>query len=205
MPISRPPPDNSANAPSGKRVAASASRITPATRCDVSGCAGCARSTTGQPTASAEAVSPPATENASGKLLAANTAAGPRATSCERTSGRGGVRAGSAASTRVSRQASCSARSANCRSCVQVRVRSPLRRASGNALSRWTVSSRLSPSASMPSAIARSRRARSAPGRCENSRNAAAAPLAAKSTSRLIIGYPSRKDRTGPGAAPLRR
>ena len=44
---------------------------------EVTGWASCALTTTGQPAASAEAVSPPATENANGKLDAANTATGP--------------------------------------------------------------------------------------------------------------------------------
>ena len=44
---------------------------------DVPGCAGCPFTTTVHPAASAEAVSPPATEKASGKLLAPKTATGP--------------------------------------------------------------------------------------------------------------------------------
>ena len=44
---------------------------------------------TGQPAASADAVSPPATENARGKLLAQNTATGPSGTDIERMSGFG--------------------------------------------------------------------------------------------------------------------
>jgi len=44
---------------------------------------------TGQPAASAEAVSPPATENANGKLLAPNTATGPSAIWRSRKSTRG--------------------------------------------------------------------------------------------------------------------
>ena len=55
--------------------------------------------TTGQPAASADAVSPPATPKASGKLLAPNTATGPIGTSMRRTSGRGiGCASGSAVS-----------------------------------------------------------------------------------------------------------
>ena len=49
----------------------------------------CALITTGFPAASAEAVSPPTTENANGKLLAPNTATGPIGTSIRRTSGPG--------------------------------------------------------------------------------------------------------------------
>ena len=63
-------------------------------RADVRGWPSCALTTTGQPAASADAVSPPATENANGKLLAANTATGPgKACSMRRTSGRTSVRA----------------------------------------------------------------------------------------------------------------
>ncbi len=44
---------------------------------EVPGCPSWALTTTGHPAASAEAVSPPATENANGKLDAAKTATGP--------------------------------------------------------------------------------------------------------------------------------
>ena len=53
------------------------------------GCEGWPLTITGQPAASAEAVSPPAVENASGKLEAPKTATGPSGTSMRRTSGRG--------------------------------------------------------------------------------------------------------------------
>ncbi len=46
---------------------------------------------TGHPAASAEAVSPPATENANGKFEALNTATGPSGRNRRRRSGRGGV------------------------------------------------------------------------------------------------------------------
>jgi hypothetical protein len=68
----------------------------PKQSCEVAGCDGCAFTTTGQPAASAEAVSPPGTENASGKLLAPNTATGPSGTSIRRTSGRGPIGVGPA-------------------------------------------------------------------------------------------------------------
>src|SRR5699024_12695284 len=54
-----------------------AALIACATISEVPGCALCALKTTGQPAASADAVSPPAVENASGKLLAPKTATGP--------------------------------------------------------------------------------------------------------------------------------
>jgi hypothetical protein len=70
----------------------------------VPGCAECPFTTTGQPAASAEAVSPPATEKASGKFEAPNTATGPMGRCTMRRSGRGrGWRSGSAASWRRSR------------------------------------------------------------------------------------------------------
>ena len=54
---------------------------------------------TGQPAASAEAVSPPATEKAKGKLLAPNTATGPIATFLNLRSGLGrGCLSGNASS-----------------------------------------------------------------------------------------------------------
>jgi hypothetical protein len=49
----------------------------------------------GPPAASALGVSPPSTENASGKVLAANTATGPMGTRIRRRSGIGGVASGS--------------------------------------------------------------------------------------------------------------
>ena len=45
----------------------------------VFGCEGCALTTTGQPAARADALSPPITENANGKLLAAKIPATPKA------------------------------------------------------------------------------------------------------------------------------
>src|ERR1700691_1878091 len=81
--------------PPGRPAAATARVTAAATISDVPGWASCALTTTGQPAASAEAVSPPATEKASGKLLAANTATGPTGTRRCRTPGRrAGVRVG---------------------------------------------------------------------------------------------------------------
>ena len=73
-------PCSSEKVPSGRPCSATASRMARPTSSDVPGCAGWPLTTTGQPAASAEAVSPPATENASGKLLAPNTATGPTGT-----------------------------------------------------------------------------------------------------------------------------
>ena len=72
-----PEPNSSENVPSGRPAALTASVMARPTSSEVPGWASCALTTTGQPAARADAVSPPATENASGKLLAPNTATGP--------------------------------------------------------------------------------------------------------------------------------
>lgn len=59
---------------------ATAARTARATSSPVPGWAGWPFTTTGQPAARAAAVSPPATEKASGKFEAPNTATGPIAT-----------------------------------------------------------------------------------------------------------------------------
>src|SRR2546421_474630 len=82
----------------------------------------CAWKTTGFPAASAEAVSPPATEKASGKLLAPQTATGPMGIRMRRTSGLGsGLRSGIARSMRASRQEPSRTSSANIRNWLTVR------------------------------------------------------------------------------------
>ena len=99
-PTSMPAASRCANVPSGSPASATAARSSRATSSPVPGCDGWPLTTTGQPAASAEAVSPPAVENASGKLLAPNTATGPIGTSIRRTSGRGiGLASGSGVST----------------------------------------------------------------------------------------------------------
>ena len=101
---------------------------------EVAGWAGCAFTTTGLPAASADAVSPPATENASGKLLAPKTATGPSGRRSERTSGRGnGLRAGSAVSMRASTQAPAPATSAKSWSWPVVRPSSDVQARQGQA------------------------------------------------------------------------
>jgi hypothetical protein len=65
------------NTPAGIPVFSAARMIASATRCAVAICPLWALNTTGQPAASAAAVSPPAVEKAKGKLLAPNTATGP--------------------------------------------------------------------------------------------------------------------------------
>src|ERR1044072_795984 len=99
-------PSITAKTPSGAPAPTSASRRISPVRTDSSGCPGCALRTTGQPAASADAVSPPATLNANGKLLAANTSTGPIATFTRRMSGRAPIgQTGSAGATGGSRNA----------------------------------------------------------------------------------------------------
>ena len=91
---------SSAKAPSGSPASSSARRTSRATISLVPGCEGWPLTITGQPAASAEALSPPAVLKASGKFDAPKTATGPTGTSIRRTSGRGiGVASGSAVST----------------------------------------------------------------------------------------------------------
>ncbi len=87
LPVSTP--SVMANTPAGAPAPDSASDTTSPVAADSSGCPGWATSTTGHPAANAEAVSPPATLNANGKLLAAHTATGPRGRIIRRRSGRG--------------------------------------------------------------------------------------------------------------------
>src|SRR5271157_5188127 len=75
------------NVPAGAPAEASAPAAISAVRSEVTGCPSCALTTTGQPAASAEEVSPPATENANGKFDAANTATGPTGRLIRRRSG----------------------------------------------------------------------------------------------------------------------
>ncbi|MNG12601.1 hypothetical protein D3C84_962230 [compost metagenome] len=63
--------------PFGIPVLLAALIIAEATNSPVPACSGCDFTTTGQPAASALAVSPPAVEKARGKLLAPKTATGP--------------------------------------------------------------------------------------------------------------------------------
>jgi len=90
--------------PSGISHFAAACKMASATSCDVSGCAGCAFTITGQPAANAVAVSPPAVEYANGKLAAPNTTTGPSGTNIFRMSGFGGFLSGMAVSILASSQ-----------------------------------------------------------------------------------------------------
>ncbi len=104
VPTSRRPPWISEKVPGGMPQLSMAARIASATISPVPGCAEWPLTTTGQPAASAAAVSPPAVEKASGKFEAPNTATGPIGRSTSLMSGRGaGLRSGSAGSWRRSR------------------------------------------------------------------------------------------------------
>src|SRR5688572_3509435 len=88
-PVARP--ETTAKVPVGAPAWSSAAPRTAATDWDRPGWDGCALTTTGQPAARAEAVSPPGTLKAKGKLLAAKTATGPIGTTVRRRSGRGPI------------------------------------------------------------------------------------------------------------------
>ncbi len=121
----------------------------------MTGWAGWPLTTTGQPAASAEAVSPPAVEKASGKLLAPKTATGPSGTIRWRMSARG--RGCPVRQCRVDADAEVVARRttpANIRSWPVVRPTSPVMRASGSALSRTASTMIVSLSASISAATA---------------------------------------------------
>ena len=120
----------------------------------VPGWAGCAFTITGQPAAKADAVSPPATEKASGKLLAPNIAVGPNGICRMRKSARGiGSRSGKAGSILAPIQSPARTTLAKSLSCPMVRPRSPLIRPSGSPLSAIARVTNVSPSANISSAI----------------------------------------------------
>ena len=167
---------------------------------------------TGLPVASADAVSPPTTENARGKLLEPNTTTGPRGTSIRRRSGLGtGWRLGAAWSIRASTQEPSRATWANSLSWLTVRARSPVSRARGRPVSRCARVSRSSPSATISSAMRSSKAARCSPVVCRKSSKAVLACCSAESTSwtpaarnpgsssRLLSGLLARKVSPPPG------
>ena len=133
----------------------------------VAGWAGWAFTTTGHPAARADAVSPPGTEKAKGKLELPYTATTPSGTLIRRRSGSGPMGESVAWSMVASRNAPSVTTSAKKRSWKAVRRSSPWRRAGGNAVSSAAVVTRSSPSASSSSPIARSISARHSSGRCE--------------------------------------
>src|SRR5581483_7658077 len=177
--------------PSGMPVSRAASQIAVPAISATPGCEKCAFTTTGHPEASAEAVSPPATENASGKLLAQKIATGPSGNSIDRTSGFGnGWREGSAVSTRASTHQPSSTIAAKKRNCVAVRPRSIRTRASGKADSAITRVARLSPNASRLAAICRRNAARRWRGKARYTGNAEpASPIAASSSLSVAEWY----------------
>ena len=162
----RPAPISSENTPSGKPWSRTACWIARPTSSEVPRWALCAFTITGAPAARAEAVSPPATEKASGKLLAPKTATGPSGILARRKSARGdGWRWGRAGSMVASRKLPSRTTDANRRSWPTVRPRSPVRRAKGRPVSACARFSKVSPSAMMLSAMASRNAARRARGR----------------------------------------
>src|SRR5690606_13685136 len=101
--------------------------IAMATNSPVPGWEGCPFTTTGQPLAKADAVSPPATENAKGKLLAPNTPTAPKGFCIYRISDLGiGSLSGKAESILASTQEPSRKTEANNFNCVTVLARSPM-------------------------------------------------------------------------------
>ncbi len=141
-----PAPASREKTPSCRPHRWTARRMARPTSSEVPGCAGCALTTTGAPAARAEAVSPPATEKARGKLLAPKTATGPTGMWRRRMSPRGsGVRSGRARSTRAPTQSPSRTTRANRRSWFTVRPRSPSKRGRGRPVSRMARSISASP------------------------------------------------------------
>ena len=179
-----PAPCSIENTPPGSPQAPTARQTAVATSSAVPGWPLCALTITGLPVASADAVSPPATENARGKLLEPKTTTGPSGTSIRRRSGLGtGWRLGAAWSIRASTQEPSRATWANSLSWFTVRARSPVSRARGRPVSRCARVSSSSPSATISSAMRSSRAARCSPVVCRRTSKAAPASRSAESTS----------------------
>src|SRR5690606_41240261 len=110
--------------------------IAMATNSPVPGCEGCPFTTTGQPLAKADAVSPPATENANGKLLAPKTPTAPKGFCIYRISDLGnGTLSGCAVSILASTQEPSRITVANNCNCVTVLLRSPITLPAGKPVS----------------------------------------------------------------------
>ncbi len=121
-----------------------------------------ALATTGQPAASAEAVSPPATEKARGKFEAPKTATGPTAIWRRRRSGpRQGLALGLSRVDPGLQEAAVAHHAGEHLELADVRPRSPSRRARGRPLSAMQRTISSSPIATMASATASRKRARS--------------------------------------------
>ena len=184
-PTSTPAAGRFANVPSGRPASATAARSSRATSSPVPGCDGWPLTITGQPAASADAVSPPAVENASGKLEAPNTATGPSGTRMRRTSGFGiGFASGSGWSMIASASSPASTIAANASSWPQVRSSSERRRGvSGRPVSASHTATISSPAARRRAAAPRSSAARLARSRSAPDRWTAAAASTAARTS----------------------
>ena len=167
--------------PAGKFNAFSAVCTRPCTRTEVCGWPGCALTTTEQPAARAEAVSPPSTENAKGKLLAENMATGPSGTRTRCMAGwpAGGPPATAGSSVKA-KAAPCCARPAKRRNWNAVRSNSPFNRGEPRPDSWSAKATKASRSDSMAVAKALSKAARVAPSlHCQSAKAAWAACTAA--------------------------
>src|SRR5919199_1698606 len=177
-------PCNREKTPAGIPASSHARTTARAVNSEVQGGAGWAFTMTGWPAASAEAVSPPATEKARGKLLAPKTTTVPMGISIRRRSGFGmGFLSGSARSMVASTQDPSPTRSANMRSCATVRARSPVSLWAGRPVSAEARSISSSPRATISSATASRNSAVSSGDFRRNSSNAPSASAKARPTS----------------------
>src|SRR5689334_16962790 len=169
------------NVPAGAPAAASAPVTISAHTSEVTGWASCALTTTGHPAASADAMSPPTTENAKGKFDAANTATGPIGRLIRRRSGV----TPAAGVTAVSRYPPSRTTAANSRSCPVARATSPVSRSPPSAVSVSAIAASSPFLASRASATASSASARRANADQAGSAAAAAETIASTSVSEV--------------------
>ena len=195
--------NQAAGAPTRSTAALTAAPVTAL----VAGCPGCALSTTGQPAAKADAVSPPAVLNANGKFEAANTATGPIGVATRRWSGRGGAASGRAVSMTASASRPSLRAAAKARSCPTVRATSPRNRSGARPVSRPATSTRSAVTASSSPATASSRSASSnapgAPGAGRRRKASAAAAAAACASCGPASGTPSPTGLPSRGSIPV--
>ncbi|KGS26697.1 hypothetical protein X941_4274 [Burkholderia pseudomallei MSHR5569] len=173
--------------PAGSCCAESTAQASSKTARESSVWPGCAFTTTGHPAANAEAVSPPSTENANGKLLAANIATGPMGT---RILVRRGCPAGgppeTAGSSSCSKGTPASTSAAKARNWKTVRSSSPFSRVTPSCVSRSAMSTRGWRSESSALASPRRSRERAAPEEVAHDSAALALAEAAASTCSAV-------------------
>src|SRR5215472_9414691 len=188
-------PNTTAKVPAGAPTPASAWATIRAVSSDVRGCPSWALTTTGQPAASAEAVSLPATENANGKFDAANTATGPMGRFTRRRPGTPSP----PGLTTASAYPPSARTAAKWRSCPVARATSPVSLAVPSAVSVSAAATSSSAAPSRAEATASSAAARPAGPACSHGTQAAAAASAMAST-----WAPSVSGTGSPAGCPVR-